>query len=521
MNENHNPQKIVLVSRKIAFSFPLSFAYLAGYLKEKNEEVVVLFRDFRNQDLIIREILKNNPLIVGLGGLYPELNEIANLITELKRIRPQIQVVIGGQMVSPTPEFALEITGADYGVIGEGEIILHQLIIALRNQTEVANIKGIVFRKNNKIINNGPGDYIKDINQLPSIPFELFPEKEWLEIGRWYTLNSPQPAFWRFHDRVVNIHGGRGCPHRCNFCYHHSLPRYRSIDIMLKEAAIAIDRFDANMVYFSDDLVLATPNRAKELVDGIRKMKRSFNYSLSARFDVLNKIDDGLLQELKNTGCKIMGLGIESGSDKVLKEIGKKCTTDQIFHNIARLTKVGISPTVSIQVGQYNETREDAEKSVEMVRRTVQINPNIQYAFTITTPFPGSKLYDQLQEKGVIKSDRDFYNKYFFPHNHLKIGDWNQVSNLSQMTEKEILYYHQKLHKTYLEQKRQAFGPKLWIFEGIYLFFIKLNKFFEYIVFKKISPTHPLKSSYDKLRDKLFIELEMINLKIRKLKGYL
>src|SRR3989339_681704 len=144
LNINSGPKKIVLISRKIAFTFPLSFAYLAGYLMEKNEPVEILFRGNDSPLKLVDKIIASNPLIVGLGGLYPELKEIGQIIQLLKTKAPDIPVVIGGQMVSPTPEFALEITGADYGVIGEGEIILHELITALKNNSDVSTLQGIV-----------------------------------------------------------------------------------------------------------------------------------------------------------------------------------------------------------------------------------------------------------------------------------------------------------------------------------------------------------------------------------------
>lgn len=519
MNINSGPKKIVLISRKIAFTFPLSFAYLAGYLMEKNEPVEILFRGNDSPLKLVDKIIASNPLIVGLGGLYPELKEIGQIIQLLKTKAPDIPVVIGGQMVSPTPEFALEITGADYGVIGEGEIILHELITALKNNSDVSTLQGIVFKKNGKIINTGPGKYIKDLDTLPPIPYKLFPENEWLHIGKWYAHNFPQPIFWKYRDRVVNIHGGRGCPFICNFCYHHSKPRYRSIKNMLDEARNAIDQFNANFIYFSDDLVLATPKRALELVDGIKAMNLKFDYSLSARFDVLDRIDNQLLLELKQTGCRIMGLGIESGSDKVLKEIGKNCTSDMILANIKRLTNAGIHPTVSIQVGQFNETSEDVEKSIELVKKTMRVNPNIQYAFTITTPFPGSKLYDHIISSGLLKSDQDFYKRYFSKENITQSGDWNQVTNLSKMSHEEIIYYLKKINTVYKDEQSSAFGIIFKFFESINGLFIKANKFLLIFIFnrvKKYKAGYTLWRIYEKIIERIFITLENINLYLRR-----
>lgn len=440
---------VVLVSRDIAFTFPLSYAYLAGYLREQGEEVVVLFKDTDAATLVNR-IMSLNPVLVGFGNLYPELKQTAGLIEMLNRAGRKFPVVVGGQMVTPTPEFAVTITHADFGVIGEGEITLHKLVRALREGTDISSVRGLAVREGNRAVLTGPGEYIEDLDTLPPVPYDLFPTERWLPIGEWYAKNCPQPH-WRLEDRVINVHGGRGCPFRCNFCYHHSKPRYRSLDVMFDEAAAALDRFDANMLYFSDDLVLASPARAAKLVDKIARLSRKVDFSVSTRFDLLARMSDDLLGQMKAAGCRIMGLGIESGSDRMLELIGKNCTAATIEAQLERLKNVGILPTVSIMVGQHTETVEDVEMSIGLMKRTVQTNPQLQYAFSIMTPFPGSPVYEMIFEKGLLSSDREFYERYF-----AGVGEWNQVVNLSAMTQRQVIEMHQRIEREYRETKEQA-----------------------------------------------------------------
>lgn len=446
---------VVLVSREIAFTFPLSYAYLAGYLKKKGIKVVILFKNTDRKELI-KKIIKLKPVLVGFGNLYPELQEIKNIIFELNQAKRDFPIVIGGQMFSPIPNFALKLTGADFGVIGEGEITLYKLVKALQNNTDVCKIKGLAIRNREKIVVNEGGEYIEDLSKLPEIPYELFDVKEWLQIGRWYTQNRPEQPHWRFDDKVINVHGGRGCPFKCNFCYHHNKPRYRDIDDMMDEAEKALEKFDANMLYFSDDLVIANPKRVRELINRIKKLKRPISYSISTRFDILERLDDNLLKELKSTGCRIMGLGVESGSDRILKLIGKNTTAEKILKGLERLKNTGILPSVSIMVGQYTETKSDVMKSFKLMIESVRINPLIAYGFSITTPFPGSVLYDLIFAKKLVKSDEDFYKRYIAG----RVGDWNQVVNLSKMSDAEVIKMRSELEKSCEEEKRKVFGQK-------------------------------------------------------------
>ncbi len=102
-------------------------------------------------------------------------------------------------------------------------------------------------------------------------------------------------------------------------------------------------------------------------------------------------------------------------------------------------------------VGQLTETKEDVEASIKLMRDSVRSNPSIQYVFTLTTPFPGSPLYDLIFEKGYLKSDLEFYRKYFSG------SEWNQVVNLSAMDDKEVLHMYKKIQAAYAEEKSKFF----------------------------------------------------------------
>jgi radical SAM superfamily enzyme YgiQ (UPF0313 family) len=135
-----------------------------------------------------------------------------------------------------------------------------------------------------------------------------------------------------------------------------------------------------------------------------------------------------------------MGLGIESGSDRILKIIGKNATADVISDGLERLRRAGILPTVSIMVRQYTETVDDVEMSIALMRNAVRSNPNIQFAFTIATPFPGSQLYRMIFEKGLLKDDLEFFNKY-----SASPGDFKAVVNLSAMSDAEMKRMYEKM----------------------------------------------------------------------------
>jgi radical SAM superfamily enzyme YgiQ (UPF0313 family) len=229
---------------------------------------------------------------------------------------------------------------------------------------------------------------------------------------------------------------------------------------MIEEADELLTRFHGNMLYFGDDLVLASPRRARELTEALGALKRPVEYSVSCRFDVLSRMDDDLLRQMKQTGCRIMGLGIESGSQRILDVMHKRITVDQIVTGLKRLKDAGILPTVSIMVGQLSETSEDVERSLALMIESVRYNKNIQYAFTIATPFPGSELYDIALQKGVLEDHYDFYRRLD------PIKPMGKVTvNLSRMSDGEIEASKEWLLTTFRQEKRRAVGRKVQIVE--------------------------------------------------------
>lgn len=452
IHAKHKNGPVVLVGHRLGLSFPFSYGYLAGYLIDRGEDVRMLFRPktWEEHKALAEEIIALKPLLVGFGNLYPEIYEIKNVIAWLRKLGCNFPVVVGGHLVTPTPEFAVEITDSDIGVVGEGEIILYNLVQTLRSGEDIAQVKGLVIREGIDFSHTGQGEYIKDLSTLPKIPYHLFPSEIWTASGKWFTF-VPQPQ-WRYRDRSIYVHGGRGCPFNCNFCYHHSRPRYRDVDEMMSEAFSLLERFDCNVINFSDDLVLASPKRAGRLTEILskHKSKRKIAYRVSCRFDILDRIDDHLLREMKRTGCRVMPMGVESGSQRILDVMKKRTTVDQILRGVERLWKVGIYVSGNMMLGQVTETEEDADKSIALAKELIRINKHIQLSSTITTPLPGTAIYRYAMEKNLIKSHQDFFNLF---------KNMGGISvNVSDMSNELLMAKKKEFDNALLEQKKHTVG---------------------------------------------------------------
>jgi len=518
MSENKNGP-VVLVSRKIEYSFPFAYAYLAGYLCERNEKVVILFKD-KKPEQVAEEIIKLNPLVVGFGTLYPEIEEIRSYIEILNRKNRNFPVVIGGQMVTPIPRDAVLFTGADLGVIGEGEIILYNLVRALRDGTDVYAVKGLAVRKENEVTLTGPGEFIQDLSKLPEIPFEFFPAEQWVNIGKYYTDSLYVQPHIRYEDRVVNVHGSRGCPFKCIFCYHLSKVRYRPISVMTKEAKEYSEKFNCNLVNFADELTLTSPGRTKELIEGVKSIGRKISYSLNARIDTFSKLDDDLVKELKATGCRKIGFGFESGSDRILKLIGKNTTSRQILHEVERLERYKILPVGAFMIGHISETREDIEATIRLVKELVRACPNIQLAFCISTPFPGSEIFDIVFQKGYVKDHDEYFKKYKERKSRWAIRSvWNIIVNLTEMSDDEIYRMRWKAYLSYFGAKMRYLGIRVVVIEGLKSSLGIMNRIFRKLILNQLAKAPLLKkvlvSPYERAYGLVQQKLEHVALRLR------
>jgi anaerobic magnesium-protoporphyrin IX monomethyl ester cyclase len=518
LTSNNKKGPVVLITRDISFIFPSGYGYLAGYLVEHDEDVKILIRpnDKKNYHEFVKEIINLEPLLVGFGSLYTDLSPIKEIIKLLNDANRDFPIVIGGQMVSPTPEFSVEITRADIGVIGEGEIILHNIVKALRNSENIEQVGGLVINngKENKL--TGPGEYIEDLTKLPKIPYDLFPSTEWLHVGRMY-IDMPQPHN-QYNDRTVTIHGGRGCPFRCNFCYHHSRPRYRPIEDMLEDAKYLIKKFDANILYFDDDLAIISPDRAEKLAEGIMKLPKKVEWSVSARFDILERISDDILLKMKKSGLRTMSIGVESGSERILKIIDKKITVEQMLKGFMRLKKYGILPNSCIMVGQHTETNEDVQKSMDLMEKVIKMNKNMNWSFSTTIPFPGSKLYDICFEKGWLKSHRDFYERFETCEDMTK-----PTVNMTKMTDDEILNWKKRFKERNKLLRRRAIGPKVFYIEELRVRAERLNKRINDKYLNKLPNNllgNLIKKIYNTLYNAMQITFDIIRLKLLSVKKY-
>ena len=388
--------------------FPFGYASLVALLIKAGHEVDILFPGAYNLTLqdIEKTIKENGARLFAIGGLFPYLPVVEKLTAMIKKLRVDAKVVLGGPMVTYTPELVLRKTDADFCIAGEGEIALLELVKCLQNNIDYSHIKGLVFKQDGEIVNNGLAEFMP-LEEIPMPNWEKFP-MEYYIYSDWYL-----PSWSRTRKkRVISWLASRGCPMKCNFCASGCAPRYKKVKQVIDELWEINDRFHPSYIMMVDNFLMKNRQYSKEFCEGLIKKKFPFKYSMTGR---VNMVDSGLLKLFKESGCEIIFYGLECANNKILEKMHKGITVEETVEAIRKTKEAGMFPMVSIMFGQPGETLEDFVNSIKVALMTSDSTmpyPNIASVMPLLT-FPGTDIYRHALENGYIKDEDDYYEQFF------------------------------------------------------------------------------------------------------------
>jgi len=278
----------------------------------------------------------------------------------------------------------------DFVIIGEGEITLKELINKLdKNEKDFESIDGLAFRKDGKTIKTSPRQILKELDTLP--------------MPAWDLVNiDDYRAIWLTHNKhfSLNIATTRGCPFKCNWCakpIYGNRYNVRSPKNVIDEIIFLQKSFDVNHFWMCDDIFGLKPGWVQEFRDLVKQNKLTFKYKIQSRVDLL--LQEDTIEALAQSGAETVWVGAESGSQKILDAMDKGTTIEEIHTATKLLKKNNIRVAFFLQFGYPGETKEDINKTVEMV---LTLMPD-EIGISVSYPLPGTKFYenvkDQLKQK--------------------------------------------------------------------------------------------------------------------------
>jgi len=461
--------KILLVAYNndshISF-FPLGYAYLAAVCRKRGYEVYIYQQDTHHwSDEHLTNYLDTHDFdVVGLGACagyyqYRRVLAISKAINNSKR-RPFY--ILGGNIVTPEPEFFLKKTGADAIVLGEGELIFCELLDAIVSKSSSydlnnCNVMGVAYLTEGKTM-------IHERTKPPNLDDLPFPAWDLFEMDH-YVLDLPVPKIRA--KRAMVMLSGRGCTFRCSFCYRMEKGlRLRSTESIIEEASKLVRDYDLDYIHFNDELVISSPQRAIELSEAFIKSNLKIKWGCAGR---LNNITPEVLRAMKIAGCEFISYGMESMDNEVLRRMNKKLTSEIITKGVEMTMEAGIMVGFNFIFGNLGDTSETLQKSVDFLikyDRQSQIR-----TIRPVTPYPGCPLYTLAIEKGLIKDCEDFYenkhtNSDLLTVNFTEMSDDEFYKALHNANKQLLDNYHQNVIKTYYETLDNLYINKNAAFRG-------------------------------------------------------
>lgn len=404
------------------YQFPLGIAYVSSSMKKAGFSVYTLnlnhIRDTIHS-ILTEYIIKYDIDIVSTGGLTGQYGAIREVLYYAKLIKPKIVTIAGGGIITSDPENAMKaIEYADYGVIGEGELISCDLQKALEEGSSIEDIAGLIYKKGKEYYCTSGKVASVNIDEIPMPDYEGFELKK---------LIDSVPNIIGISERnTVSIITSRSCPFRCTFCFHPSGQKFRqrSLDNVFEEIDYLVKNYGVKFFSISDELFGYNIERVKEFCRRIKP----YNVGWLANFRV-SDITPELIEIVKEGNCSTMAFGIESADNNILKSMNKKITVEQIEKALKLVYDAGITIQGVLIFGDPAETMESAQRTLNWWKEHI----HYELILSLIITYPGTALYKYAIENNIIKDPVQF------------IKDGCPVVRLSKMNNEEYVWLFEQV----------------------------------------------------------------------------
>lgn len=362
-------------------------------------------------DQALEEVAQFQPHIIGITAMsqtYPRAKEVYSI---LKKKLPRAVFLLGGPHPTALPEEVYEELKPDAIIIGEGE----ETVLEVVQGKPWEEIQGIFYHGQK----NPPRPLIEDLDSLPLPAYSLMPT-----FSRYLIPPGTIRGVWSSRG-TINIMTSRGCPFHCIFCgssllFGKRVRRY-SVARVLEEVEGLMKGYGVDSFWFTDDVFTVLPSWVEEFCSEIERRGLKLSWSCQLRADTVEK---PLLLAMKRAGCLQVDIGVESGSEQVLKTLKKGIRPEDIERAFSLLKEVKLRAMATFVIGSPGETREDIRLTHQLLKK---IKPSFSQFFFLI-PYPGSELYEK---------DRSKNRPGFSSYQGLGVQDSPQLA--LQFTEQELL----------------------------------------------------------------------------------
>jgi len=371
---------------------PLGLLYISAYLKEQGISNDVFDSTFATQKEQLTYITNKKPDVV---AIYTNLMTKVKVVELIKELRSNARygfpkIVLGGPDITYNTENYLQKAAAHFLILGEGEETLYELYNAILFKKDVSEVNGIAYLEKGKVCKTPARIKMKDLSLLPLPNREAIPMEKYLDT-------------WKTHHGAssMTVSTQRGCPYTCKWCstavYGQSYRR-RPAKKVVEELQLLKTRYNPDAIWFVDDVFTVSHKWIRSFHEEITKTNAIIPFECITRAERLN---DEILQLLKEAGCFRIWIGAESGSQKIIDAMDRRVDVDVVKKAIQKTNRLGMETGTFIMLGYPGEDEADINTTIQYLK---EANPT-HYTITVAYPIKGTSLYNEIEDKITVQPD--------------------------------------------------------------------------------------------------------------------
>jgi anaerobic magnesium-protoporphyrin IX monomethyl ester cyclase len=370
---------------------PLGLLYLAGTLRANGIDVTVVDGCVGGRAAVEAALVAVKPSLVGITCLTPARQRAIEVAKLAKAHNPDSQIVIGGpHSTIMYRQLLMNYPFIDYAVLGEGESTLLELV----RRVPIARITGLAYRDRGRVVRGPARSHLLNLDELAFPAWDLIDIRKYPSCGRG-VVNGIDLA----REPRVSVIYSRGCTGHCDFCSTWWIWkgwRHRSAVNMVDELEFLSEGLGTRHFWFADDALTIDRAATVSLCEEICRRRLRIAFVATTRSDC---VDREVLELLRAAGCYEVSYGVETGSQELLRQMGKENDVVSARRAIEATKAAGLKATALIMVGNVGETNETIAETVEFLRQT---RPDSVGCLGGLWVLPGTKVYHHCRKVGFI-----------------------------------------------------------------------------------------------------------------------
>lgn len=396
---------------------PLALAYLAATAEELGYKIKIIDAMIMGYSFndINKEIINFDPEVIGVTSWTQNIDSALQIISKSKKINPNLISIIGGSHASlMAKEILKENKLVDIVVKGEGEKTFSEILEKIEKNQNYSTIKGIIYRDNERIIENKDREKIKHLDNLPFPAYHLLPMDKYTVKYRLFDYER----VGQLGDKYCAISTCRGCPYNCIFCSSRALWgknwRARSAENVIDEIKFLKEKYKIKVIDFMDDTVTIDKKRILKICELIKKEKLDISWTAGTRVDLFDK---EIAKAFRTADCSLARLAPESGNQQSLNYLQKNFTLDDVRRAIKTAKDLKLSTSGNFILGVPGENRKMINNTITFAKKL-----NLTHTtFSILDPLPGTKIFEIAKQNNLLLTDD--WSKYTPMNSVLKLKD--------------------------------------------------------------------------------------------------